>query len=550
MYEVSRAVTEAYKVWLAGALVVLALAWPWLTQYRPSLPAYFRGRMPGQMLLAVVLLLSALNYTRWSSRSLVEQLDCYDLFHYYLNAKYFDELGYYDLYPALLLADADNKPYYDNGPQYMAQSEVGHSFEPIEHGVARGKVVREQRFTPERWKQFEHDMLYLQRDRRDKLGAKVWREMIQDHGFNGTPAWTLIAEPFARAVPVESVKLLCYIDVVLLAAAIAVVAWAYDGWVASWIAAFIVLSYSGRWPYIPWVFLRYDWISCLIAAVALLGRGQKEPEDSRRQYALYGAGGALVGLAAVLRLFPAMWMWGPLFVGLAGLAGRRVHKRLLVLAGGFLLGAAVVEGAALVRFGPETVVVHMENMVDHNKPEQLSSRRVGLAIALVYDGQLEPKFIKPETKQRVADQKNLRYGLAALTLVLFGAALRRARDDEALAYGFLPFFLLTTASYYYYIARITLVLLHASDLSKWRNRIGLAMLFAIEVFSNWAETEHEGYRVYLIGHLAWGLVAYTVVMGAFMAWEAFGPSTRPPPTTPPPPAAEPAPPAEPTPALP
>lgn len=508
MSDVSRAVTEGYKIWLAGGGLLLVIAWPWLR-------AHWRKN-----LLVALTLLSVANYFRWGTQTAFEKVDVYDLIHYYLNARYFDELGYLDLYPAVILADAENDgPFFDQGNRYMAQIEGTneHAIKPIEHALARGRVVRETRFTPERWEAFEHDVLYLQREIKPLLPDKVWREMIQDHGYNGTPFWTLLAEPLARVVPVESVKLLGYLDVVLIGAAVASVAWAYGGLTPLWLLFFLSLTYSLRWPQVTWVFLRYDYVCALIIATSLLKRGR------------HGLAGGVAGYAALVRFFPAMWMWGPFMKGLSGLlrpgplalgARLKAQKSLLVMAAAFLVVAAVGQGLATARYGTGTVGSHFVNMLDHNTPEQLSSRRIGLALGLAYDGSTMPKFISKERKQEIADQKPVRYGLALFVLLGMGWAFRNARDDEAFGFGFLPFFLLTTASYYYYVCRATLVVVHAGDLDNPRNRVGLAMLFGIEMFCNWAETYHPGHRVFLIGWLAWGLMAYTSVMMLLMLHEA------------------------------
>jgi hypothetical protein len=495
-WNVSRTVTEGYKVWLAFGGVALALAWPRL-----------KAQLAMQLLVALSLL-SVANYARWGEESLLKKVDTYDLIHYYLNAKYFDELGYYDLYPACILADHDNKgPYFEEGKQYMAQSDAGHSFEPIAHAVVRGRIVRDTRFTPDRWRDFQHDFLHLQREVYG-MNSKLWRQMIQDHGFNGTLPWLLVAQPMATLVPVERVKWLGQLDTLLLVSAFGAIAWAYGASTAWWAVFFLTVCYSLRWPTVSWVFLRYDWIFALLVAMAALKKGH------------HVLAGVLAGYSTVLRLFPIVWMWGPLFRGLGDLRGRVVNKQLVAMAAAFLLTIVGFQLASFARFGTEQAQVHLENMVDHNKAEQLSSRRIGLALALPYRGELLPKYIEPERKQKVADQKPLRYGIAGFFILVMGWGLRNARDDEAFGFGFLPFFLLTTASYYYYIGRVTLAVIHASDLSKWRNRIGLSWLFLLEFFSNWAETNHPGHRVYLVGMLAWGLAVYTTVMCVWMLWEA------------------------------
>jgi hypothetical protein len=311
-------------------------------------------------------------------------------------------------------------------------------------------------------------------------------------------------------VPVEAIKLLGYLDIVLLAGAIGAVFWAYGGTAAGFTMLFLVSTYSTRWPTLSWVFLRYDWVAALLIATSLLKKGKH----------LWA--GVFAGWAATLRFFPAMWMWGPLGKGVMGLFRRHVNKPLLVFAGGFLLCVAVLQGGVQVRYGSEPVKVHLENMLDHNDPMQLSSRRIGLAQALsqLEGGRLH-KYITTRQKKLIEEQKPLRYGLALLVMLAMATGVRRARDDEAYALGFLPFYLLTTASYYYYVARVPLICVHAGDLTRWRNRIGLAFLFGLEVVSHYAQVYEPNFRMVLIGNLAIGLAVYSVLMVVWFQVEAF-----------------------------
>ena len=105
-------------------------------------------------------------------------------------------------------------------------------------------------------------------------------------------------------------------------------------------------------------------------------------------------------------------------------------------------------------------------------------------------------------------------------LLLLGWGLRKSEDDEAYAFGFIPLFLLTTASYYYYVTRLILVAMHAGEIERPRNQVGLVMLFGIELFANWAEGAYTGHRVFSIGWMAWLLTLYTLVMTGFLLWEA------------------------------
>jgi hypothetical protein len=520
MFDVSRNLTEYYKIWLCCGAVLLALAWPAIQAWRTPL-------------LAGLIALSAVNYSRIGLESLKFRVDSYDLLHYYVNAKYFDQLHYFDLYPAIILVDHENGgPFFQEGPSYMAQDAVGHHFAPISDALARGQVVKEK-FTPEEWAAFSHDVLYLERDlgcrtrdRRGKcireLSDELYQQLINDHGFNGTTAWTLIARPLT-VVPVEYVKVLCYLDVVWLAGALALVAWAYGGTTAAWTTLFLLLTYSTRWPYLPWAFLRYDWIALLLGATALIKKGSP-----------FVAGFA-AGWSAVLRFFPTFYMWGPFCQGIWGLTKKKVDWPALRLAAGFFLAVILIQGAATLRFGPGEVSEHFENMMDHNSAEQLSSRRIGLALALSippWKGTSVERVITPDRKELIDRQEPLRYGLAFAAMLGMGWALRRRGQDEAFGFGFLPFFLVTTASYYYYVARLPLIPLHASDLDRLRNRVCLAYLFGLELFSNAAEHYEEGHRLFLIGYLAWGLVGYYFLSMGWIAWEDRDPPAAPAAATP------------------
>lgn len=523
--DISREMTEVIKVWLAGGALILVAAWP-------RLPVRWAHRA-----LTGLILFAALNYARFGTQALTTRVDVYDLLHYYVNAKYFDELGYYDLYPAMLYVDREHGgPFFNERPdqKFMAQDDEGHHFAPVAEGVARGAEVR-TRFAPARWAAFEHDILYLQRtlgcSERSKAGKcsrelsdGTWNELINDHGFNGTLAWVWLAKPFT-AMPIEAVKILGYLDVLLLGGALLLVRRAYGGVAAGFTLLFLLVTYSTRWPYLSWVLLRYDWVALLLAAAALLREGRPF------------LGGLAAGTSAVLRLFPALWMWGPFAQGVAELVRGRLHRPALALAAGFLLAAATVQGAAVARFGVDQAVVHVENMLDHNSAEQLSSRRIGLALTLATEpwrGTAQDKLISKARRQRIGEQEPIRYGLAAVGMFVLGIAVARRRQDEAFAYGFIPFFLITTASYYYYVARATLVVLHASEMTSLRQRVCLGMLFGLELFSNFAEAWYRGHRMFLIGTLAWGLTAYVVVAIGWLLYEQraalFPESPRPDPT--------------------
>ncbi|MBK7757879.1 MAG: hypothetical protein IPI35_16080 [Deltaproteobacteria bacterium] len=508
--------TELNKIWLAsGAALLAAVTYLWHRHLEPK-ANQLASRARGAITLGLGLLatLSFLNYSRLDSTYVwVERVDTYDLSHYYLNSKYYKELGYFDLYPAIVLADLEEgRLYRRQPPTFQTQNEEDYYMVDTQ-AFARDTEWHDRiraKFGPERWAAFKHDFIYLQRD---MVGFTndLWIQMLWDHGFNGSPAWVVFAEPLANAVPVESVKLLGYIDLIWLSLAVAVTWWAFGGPTALFLVIFLFTTYSARWPTYTWAFGRDDYVAVLIMSVGLLKRG------------LPGWAGAAVGVGAAFRLFPAVWLYGPAMKGLWELVSlRQINRGLLKIAIGFVACLALLYGAVAVKYGPGRAIWHVEKLLTHTTEKNLSSMRQGFAIAVAYQGETDVKRMDDVRRMRVKNQKTWRNPLAFALVLLLGWGLRRAKDHEALSMGFIPFFLLTTASYYYYIVRSTMIVTHAGDLSRLRNAVGLIFLFGIEVALNALQQNDETseFRVIHMGWLGRLCAMYSLLMIAWFLWEA------------------------------
>ena len=66
-----------------------------------------KARRAGLLLLAVVAFASSYNFFRWRH---YDGIHAHEVFHYYLGAKYFSELGYFDLYECTVVALAEARP--------------------------------------------------------------------------------------------------------------------------------------------------------------------------------------------------------------------------------------------------------------------------------------------------------------------------------------------------------------------------------------------------------------------------------------------------------
>jgi uncharacterized membrane protein len=473
----------------------------------------FNARQSFVGALLVFVLLGTLNYSQYDKDLLLNKYDPYDLLHYYLNAKYFDELQYFHLLPAMITADRDAGQHCPGDtPIYLAQDDNDYVVRPIEHAYAREAEVKAL-FTEERWREFYHDMIFIQRAK-PWLGCKMWRMLLQDHGFNGTPSWVLIARPIASVIPVESIKFAAAIDLLLIIAMLYGLAWAMgrETMLLAWL--FVIVGYSFRWPIVSWAFLRYDWVVALVLSMCF----------ARKKH--YVAAGAFIGYAALMRYFPALWAFGIVAKGVHALLTnkrvplkqfwKRVPTRFYKMGLGFVAVVVVIISISMIRDGPQAHAQSLHNITAHVKPEHLSSRRQGLVIPLTYRGETDQKLISKEKKRMVGEiEDEVRVAAVALLLVL-GLFLTRVKDEEAIGFAAMPYFWLTTSSYYYYSLRLTLIALHARDLSKPRNVAGLVILFGIELFSNASEHINPGNRYFLINWMGIGLILYCAVMLAML----------------------------------
>ena len=99
----------------------------------------------------------------------------HDAAHYYLGAKYFDELGYENLYTAMLRAELETSP------GTMSPREVrdlsNNELVPMRVLLLRSDAVKAA-FTPERWEDWKKDVAVF----RDQLGPQ-FPSLYIDHGF-------------------------------------------------------------------------------------------------------------------------------------------------------------------------------------------------------------------------------------------------------------------------------------------------------------------------------------------------------------------------------
>jgi hypothetical protein len=241
------------------------------------------------LLVCVALLAFAANYNLF----LWTGIHRHEFYHYYLGSKYFPELGYFDLYTCSVEAVRSE------GGEVPGSAEMTDLRSKRRLTVARVMATAPDcpsAFTPARWERFRADVEAF----RDWMGDAGWRGVLRDHGYNPSPAWTLVGRPLASLVPPRPAALwvLARIDLLLLLVLFGAIARVF-GLEAACVGA-IAWGACGHTRY-QWTgdaFLRQLWLATSVGAVCALARGR------------FALGGSLLAASTLERVFP-----GALFLG-------------------------------------------------------------------------------------------------------------------------------------------------------------------------------------------------------------------------------------------
>ena len=421
----------------------------------------------------------------------------WEQFHYQLGSKYFPELRYDGLYAASLGAQAQTAPKLPTGD--TVRDLTINRVRTIESHEALVESVR-GRFSDERWNEFLRDHhVYL-----ESTPKRMWRSIRRDHGYNPTPAWTVVARIFSTQLPTGYASLvwLGMLDIVLLAGAAAMLTATYGLRVGCLALAIAGLGYGWQYIYIG-AFLRLDWLAATVAAVCLL---------KRERFALAGACLAYAGL---VRIFPLALLAGPALHALAeALRGERPRWALRFGAGFTLTCAGAIALTALLAPGLESWPEFASRITAH--VAGWSTNRVGLSSVLLYDpGFLFANLFEPltpaEPEALIAERLWLRGLLAAGLCGLALRAMLRVARDQSVVVGAVLVFALSSPTAYYWILLMLVPLV-----SGRRGTLvlvgGFTALYALSLaFPGYA------YVSFRFALMSWGLmfaaIAWTLALG-------------------------------------
>lgn len=482
---ISRDSSHYYRMILAFLTLVLLTTHLVLLKVIPcfSFPFFKKTARAAEKVFytaAIILALGGVfNYYQFDGDILFGGGDYADVTYYYLNSKYFTELGYYELYPAMLLADEEG----DNHLKQINRYRDLYTYSLVERSAVRHSKVQSS-FSAGRWEEFKGDVGFF--TAHGISGG--WAYFFSDHGYNAPPTWTLIGGALSNAVPVERLKWITAIDIVLVVVMFVLIGKTFGANAVIYSLLFFVVTFSGRWPILGQSLLRFDWLAALAAAMCML---------KKERFALAGA---LVMYATLSRVFPVLFFI-PLFFYSAfnifrnGRAGRQAKD---LIAGAALIFIIMV-AAALIYPGQASFQQSGRNLQMH--AQTYSSHRVGLGDAVFFRFEKTREEMAlhggiTAKKEAINNLKPFLYWLGLLSAAGLGLYTYHKKPalHELFSYPVLTLFIMQNPQVHYFNIRILLVMLHCLDLKKTRNQVGLALLFLIEVLAQW--TKIAGFERY------------------------------------------------------
>jgi hypothetical protein len=356
----------------------------------------------------------------------------HDLGHYYLGSKYFRELGYGTLYPAVLQVEREASTL----GVTLARDPATGELKPAELFEAPGLEAK-RRFSPDRWEAFRRDVSFF----RSAMGEQ-WASFTLDHGFNATPAWVAIGGPLAQRVPTRPAPILALslIDSMLLIAMFVVIAALYGARAMLLCLTHYCIVYGTGFGYTGGAFLRYLWLVAAVLALCCLERGW------------HALAGFSLAAATALAVFPLFIFISVGFVVLARFVmggGIGVGHRRFVLS--FGLTVLALTGGASWLLGAPVWTEFKDNIAAH--VESPAMNRVGLD-PLLTPGDRNRTFDEAYRSAQAARRSpafSRQRGIALLVVMgLLVACSRRIRDGEAFVLGLALVFAAVMLSGYYY----------------------------------------------------------------------------------------------------
>lgn len=514
-------VLHTFKSYIAEAAIILTVLYGVMDRF--TIRAYRPWLHVGLGILALLSIGAYFDFGHYSP--IPYYINRHDFFHYYMGAKYRDEVGYLHLYPACVIVDRENNPQYRNNS--VRDQEDYREYPTIREIMAKEEFYKGL-FAPQRWEEFEKDVLYF----RELMGTSRWQRALRDKGFNATPTWTMAGHFITNRVPTDSERgqrFLLLLDPMLITAMF-LLAWYAFGWRATLFALiFFGTNFMMNQTHIKGSLLRQDWVTLMVMATCCL------------KLRWYSAAGAMMGYSAMMRIFPVIFCFG-IGVKLVWDASRRLSEyraetKQWVSAAGMTVRNAWKNHHTYLRFfiafavmivalfsasllfddnGMETWRTYLRLINMHN--DDVMGVRAGFKYVYLMTYQQTPGMtlyeFKDDRNKSFHDFIGAWYFIQFLVLGVSFFAVRNLEDYETIPYGIVPAFFLVAPTFYYYVMLIVPFFLFAPKIHLVSRNLGQCLFFSFSAV---------GYMLYKFLGLNYplffwcsvmilGLVAYTVVV--------------------------------------
>jgi hypothetical protein len=507
-----------YRLILAFISIILLHIYFWLKtkNFKNNLPKqnYKDPKTNHRMKLFNLIIICAclfgvFNYYQFNNKNLIGINDYADITYYYINSKYFKELGYFDLYPAMLIADSEAENLLTKISRYRDLND----YQIVSAKKAQTDKARiKKNFSAQRWQKFKHDVDFLVHN----SIAGGWSYFFIDHGYNPPPTWTIIGGTLSRLFPVELIKFIAMIDFVLIIIMFIFIMKAFSTSTMLFALLFFLCTFSGRWPVLGQSLLRFDWLAATVISVCLLKKER------------YGWAGGLFMYASLNRIFPAIFFWPCItIIGWQTIKNQSFsHKHCRFIFGAISVFIFLML-ASVTTLGTEAFAQSVKNIKMHASTESYSSHRVGLGDALFYRGEKTRADINRHggiqaKAKKIYKARHLLYGIGILSMFFIAFYIIKIKKPmfDSIYLSAIPLFCMQTPQINYFNLRILFVLTHMLKISKPRNLTGLTLLFLIEIITQHSHVSGNA-RYATTTTTSLGLTIYFIFIIGTMIYDLF-----------------------------
>lgn len=458
---------------LKSVLCMAAIAWVGFVFLMQKIKSKEHRRIINGFAVVITLcgVLAYFNFGMFHWNKYPHSVHYYDIFHYHIGGKYFTELGYFDLYHAAVVADQDLYKRFDRIKRFTRIRDLrSDRLIPWRNALSESERIKSN-FTPQRWEAFKKDIDSFQR----QMPPRHWRHALSDYGFNPPPPWSLMGRVVAHAFDISHISqmvAMAWVDVLLLAIGFFFVFKAFGLYPFMMAVTFFGINYTHRYQHMSGSLLRLDWLAYLLIGISSLKL--KRPKT----------GGVFIAYAAMLRVFPVMFLAG---IGFKWLWNAIKEKKVMnddfktLLAA--LITVILLFGATLaVKPGLDGWKTWGENISHHS--QRLTVKRIALPYIFVNHGRFADSTQKLNTAQREARVEanivTIRF-IQVATFILFVLVCAHSPTWIAATLGLFLIYTLTNPVRYYWASLVLLVPWLMTFPLKGKKVIAFAWLFGMMI---------------------------------------------------------------------